>query len=120
MPTSSDCSQLQSIMPLKAKVWLVGRDEAVEMRKRRRLARSEIGEQDAALLHHRIGFLPDVGAEIAVVGLGRRLQALAVHVEQPAVEGAAQAAVLEPAVGEVGAAMRTAAADQAVAALARP
>ena len=38
-------------------------------------------------------------------------------VEQPAVEGAAQAAVLEPAVGEIGAAMRAVAADQAVAAL---
>ncbi len=24
MPTSSDCSQLQSIMPLNAKVWLDG------------------------------------------------------------------------------------------------
>ena len=24
MPTSSDCSQLQSIMPLKAKVWVEG------------------------------------------------------------------------------------------------
>ena len=54
---------------------------------------------------------------IAVVGLGRRLQAFAVHVEQPAMKRAAQAAVFEPAVGEVGAAMRAGAADQAVAAL---
>ncbi len=52
------------------------RSEAVELRKCRRLARSEIGEQNAALLHHRVGFLLDVGAEIAVVGLRRRLQAL--------------------------------------------
>ena len=94
----------------------VGRDEAIEMRERRRLARPEIGEQDAALLDHRIGFLPDVGAEIAVVRLGRRLQAFAVDVEQPAVKGAAQAAVLQPAIGEIGAAMRAVAADQAVAA----
>ena len=49
--------------------------------------------------------------------LGRRLQALAGHVEQPAVERAAQAAVLEPAEGQVGAAMRAMAVDQAVAAL---
>jgi hypothetical protein len=76
----------------------VGRDEAVEMRECRRLARSEIGEQDAALLHHRIRFLLDVGAEIAVVGLGRRLKTLAVYVEQPAVEGATQAAILKPAI----------------------
>ena len=95
----------------------VGRDEAVEMRKGRRLARAQIGEQDAAPLDHRIGRLPDVGAEVAVVGLGRRLQALPLDVEQPAVEGAAQAAILQPAIGEVGAAMRAAAADQAVAAL---
>ena len=95
----------------------VGRDEAVKMRKCRRRVRSEIGEQDAALLHHRIGFLLDVGAEIAVVGLGRRLKTLAVHVEQPAVEGATQAAILQPAIGEIGAAVRTAPTDQAVTAL---
>ena len=59
MPTSSDCSQLQSMRPLNAKVWVDGRDEAVEMRERRRLARPHIGEQDAALLHHRIGLLAD-------------------------------------------------------------
>ena len=49
--------------------------------------------------------------------LGRRLQALARDVEQPAMEGAAQAAVLQPAEGEVGAAMRAMPVDQAVAAL---
>ena len=37
-------------------------------------------------------------------------------VEQPAMEGAAQAAILQPAEGEVGAAMRAVAVDQAVAA----
>ena len=117
MPTSSDCSQLQSIMPLNAKVCVAGRDEAVEIRKRRRLARPQIGEQDAALLDHRIGFLPDVGAQIAVVRLGRRLQALAVDVEQPAMKRAAQAAVLQPPIGEIGAAMRAMPPDQPVAAL---
>ena len=39
------------------------------------------------------------------------------RVEQPAMEGAAQAAMFEPAEGEVGAAMRAVAIDQAVAAL---
>ena len=57
-------------------------------------------------------------AHPAAFRLRRRLQALAADVEQPAVEGAAQAAVLQPAKGEIGAAMRTGAADQAVAALA--
>ena len=50
-------------------------------------------------------------------GSAGRLQALAVDVEQPAVEGAAQAAVLQPPVGEIGAAMRTLPADQPVAAV---
>ena len=68
-------------------------------------------------LDHRIGFLPDIGAQIAVIRLGRRLQALAVDVEQPAMKGATQAAVFEPAISEVGAAMRAMPADQSVAAL---
>ena len=93
------------------------RDEAVEIGKRRRLAAAEIGPQDAALFDDRIGLLFEVGAEIAVVRLGRRLQALAVDVEQPAVKRAAQPAVFEPPVSEVGAAMRTMPADQPVAAL---
>ena len=116
----ADLERLQPVAvdhALECECVAVGRDEAVEMRKCRRLARSEIGEQDAALLHHRIRFLLDVGAEIAVVGLGRRLKTLAVDVEQPAVKGATQAAILEPAISEIGAAMRTAAADQAVTAL---
>ena len=91
------------------------RNEAVELRKRRRLARTEISEQNAALLHDRIGFLLDVGAQVAVVGLRRRLQAFAVHVEQPAVKRAAQSAVFQAPVSEIGAAMRTVTADQAVA-----
>jgi hypothetical protein len=71
------------------------RDEAVEARKRRRPARAEIGKQNAALLHDRIGFLLDAGAQVAVVGFGRRLQAFAADVEQPAVKRAAQSAVFE-------------------------
>src|SRR6202163_1069301 len=93
------------------------RDEAVELRKCRRLAGTEIGPQDAALLHDGIGFLLDIGAQIAVVRLGGRLQALAVDVEQPAVKGAAQAAVFQPAIGQIGAAMWAMPPDQAVATL---
>ena len=92
------------------------RDEAVEMRKRRRFARPQIAEQDAALLDDRIGFLPDVGGEPAAFRLGRRLQALPGHVEQPAVKCTAQAAVLKPSEREIGAAVRAGALDQAVAA----
>jgi hypothetical protein len=45
------------------------------------------------------------------------LQAFAVHIEQPAVECAAQAAVLQTPIGQVSATMRARAADQAVAPL---
>src|SRR5262249_10094229 len=95
-------------------------DEAVEVRKRWRRARilstrPEIGEQDAAPLDHGIGLLLDVGAEVRAVGLSRRLQALAADVEQPAMEGAAQPVALQPAVCQIGAAMRAGAAEKPVA-----
>ena len=94
-----------------------GSYEAVEVRQRGRLAAAHIGEQDAALFDHRVSLLPDVGAHPAAFRLGRRLQALAGDVEQPAVKRAAQSAVFQPAIGEIGAAMRTAALDQPIAAL---
>src|SRR5690348_5796352 len=68
----------------------VRRDKAVEVRQRRRLAAAEISEQDAALLDDRISLLLDVGAQVAVIGLGRRLQTFSMNVEQPAVKRAAQ------------------------------
>ena len=95
----------------------LGRDETVEVRELRRLARTHVGEQDAAPLDHRIGLLPDIGAERRVVRLRGCLQARAVHVEQPAVERAAQAAVLQAAEGEIGAAVWAAALQEPVAPL---
>src|SRR4029077_7195974 len=89
-------------------------NEAVEMWKCRRLARSKIGEEDSAFLDHRVGFLLDVGAKIAVDGLGRGVEPFSGEVKQPAVKSAAQATVFKPAISEVGSAVRTAAADQAV------
>jgi hypothetical protein len=105
----ADLERLQPVavpVALEGERVLVRRDEAVEVRERRRLAGAEVGEQDAALLGDGIGLLPDVLAHAAAFGLGRRGEALAAYVEQPTVEAAAQPAVLEPAVGEVGAAMR--------------
>ena len=87
------------------------------MRKRRRLTRTHIGEQDPAFLHYRIGLLADIGAHSAAFWLGRGLQAPALDVEQPAVERAAQSTLLQPAKGEIGPAVRTCALEQAVAAL---
>src|SRR5262249_17473778 len=50
-------------------------------------------------------------------GPGRGLEARALDVEQPAVERAAQSTLLEPAEGEIGAAVGAGALEQAVAAL---
>ena len=117
MPTSSACSQLQFDLALEGEGMAVRRDEAVDLRKRRRLAFAEISPEDAALLDHGIGALLDALAQVRALRLRRRLQALAGDVEQPAMERAAQAAMFEPAEGEVGAAMRAVAVDQAVAAV---
>ena len=116
----ADLERLQPVavdVALERKRVGVRRDEAVDLGKRRRLAFAEIGPEDAALLDHRIGALPDVLAQRRVLWLGRSLQALARRVEQPAMEGATQAAVLQPPECEVGAAMRAVPLDQAVTAL---
>src|SRR5262249_17813677 len=55
------------------------------------------------------------GAEIAVVGLRRCLEAIAVDIEQPAVKRAAQAAILQTTVREISAAVRATTADQSIA-----
>src|SRR5438046_5348737 len=113
----ADLERLQPVavpVPLEREGVLVGRDEAVEPRKRRRLAGAEIGEEDAASFSERIRAQPDVLAKAACRGLGGRLEAFAAGVVKPAVERAAQTAVLEPAISEVRAAMRAVPLEQAV------
>src|SRR5665213_2892385 len=116
-------ADLERLQPVAVDVALEGegvairRDETVELGKCRRLAFAEPGPQDAALFHHRISALDDVLAQPRILRLGRGFEALARDVEQPAVEGAAQAAVFQPPEGKVGAAMRAMPLDQAVAAL---
>ncbi len=117
MPTSSACSQLQPMWPLKAKVWLPGATKQSISGKRRRFAFAHISPENAALLHDRIAALLDAATELRILRLGGRFQTLARCVEQPAVKGAAQAALFEPAEGEVGATMRAVALDQAIAPL---
>src|SRR5262245_7958411 len=87
------------------------------MRECRRLALAHIGEQDTAPLHHRIGLLADIGAHPAALGLSRGLEAAALDIEQPAMEGAAQPAILQASVGEIGSAVRAGAIEQSVASL---
>src|SRR5213078_3943246 len=91
----ADLERLQPVavpVPLERKSVLVGRDEAVEARKRRRLAGAEIGEEDAASFGHRIRAQPDVLAKTTSRGLGGSLEAFAADVVKPAVERAAQTA----------------------------
>ncbi len=61
-----------------------------------------------------IGWLPHGFAEIAARRFGRLLQAGAVGGEQPAVERAAQAAILGAAVRQVGAAVGAVTVEQSV------
>src|SRR6185437_6781662 len=82
-------------------------------RESRWLALAEISEDHAAAHRDRIGFVLDRTAEILARRFGRLLQALAVHVVEPAVIDAAQPAILDPAVAQIGAAMRTMQVEQA-------
>src|SRR5664279_4819735 len=105
----ADFQRLQPVaaeMALEGEGVAVGRDETVQLGKRRRLAFAEIGPEDAALLDHGVAALLDALAELRALRLRRRFQALARRVEQPAMERAAQPAVFQPAERKVGAAMR--------------
>src|SRR6185503_13946676 len=116
----ADFERLQPVaidVALERKSMAVRRDEAVDLWECRRLAFAEISPEDAALLDHGIGALPDALAQLGVLRLSRRFQALAGYIEQPAMEGAAQPDIFQAAEGKVGAAMRAVAVNQAVAAL---
>src|SRR2546429_9484544 len=104
----ADFERLQPVaidVALERKNVAVGRDECVDLRKRRWLAFAEIRPQDAALLDHGIRALPDALAKVRAFWLCRRLQALAQCVEQPAMKRAAQPAVCQPTEREIGTAM---------------
>ena len=95
----------------------VRRHETVERGEGGRLALADIGEDHAGADLDRIGALVHALAQLAADRLGRGLEALAVDVEEPAVERTAQSAVLQAAEGEVGVAVRTIAVEKAVTAL---
>src|SRR5690349_14655300 len=110
----ADFEHLQPIavdMALEGEGIGIGREEAVEIGKSRRLALAEIGENDPAALDRGMGAEPDAPTEIRI-GLRRRFEAVAVHVEEPAVEDAAKAAILGTTVSEIGATMRAMAVEQ--------
>ena len=94
--------------------------ERLPDRQLRRRQRPEIGEQQAGAFLDRIGL--DLAAGLRRLRTGGVLvglfEAAAGLVHQPAVIAAADAGLLDPAIGHVGAAMRAMAVDQAVAAAA--
>src|SRR5207244_9969176 len=74
---------------------------------------AQVGEDDATQLLAGVGRMLDPVLECAPGGLGRLLQAVARYVVNPTVERAADAAVLNAAVGERGQSMRASEAEQA-------
>src|SRR5258707_3970525 len=97
-----ECLQPVAIdVALERERMAIGRDEAVDLRKRRRLAFAQISPEDAALLDHGIRTLLDALAKVRALRLSGRLDALAGCIEQPTMERTAQAAMFEPAEGKV-------------------
>jgi hypothetical protein len=74
--------------------------------------RTHVREDQPVALLHRIPRLPHALALAAAIGLARLLETVALHVEEPAVIAAADAARLHPAVVQAGAAMRAAGDDE--------
>src|SRR3977135_4372586 len=95
----------------------IGRNKAVDLGKCRRLAFAEPRPEDSAFFDHGISALLDAFAQLRILRLGRRFQALTRRGEQTAVKCAAWAAILQPAEGKVCAAMCAMALDQAVTSL---
>ena len=85
---------------------LVGGDQ-------RRLAGAHVGEDEVACFHARVGGVPDLLLESAALRLAGLFEAVAVDVVQPAVVQAAQPAVLDAPVAQVGGAVRAVDTEQA-------
>jgi len=79
-----------------------GPHEYLVARQQRRGQRPEIGEDEAAQLLYGVGLQLDLVLEARADRLRRLVEAVAVHVEEPAVVGAADAFGLGHAVGKVG------------------
>src|SRR5690606_40629632 len=76
----------------------------------------EIRPEDTTLFHDGISTLLDILAKVRVGRLRRRLQAIAFNIEQPAVKGAAQAAILQTPECKIRPAMGTVPIHEAIAA----
>ena len=91
-----------------------GHGEIAVVGNQRRFAGSHVGEDDSGALFDRIGFLTNRFAKtFSAVFFSRHVDDLAVHVVEPAMIDAAQAAVFESAVAQVRAAVRAVQIDAA-------
>ncbi len=116
----SDLQRLQPVAvdhALEREGVRAGGGEAIEIRKCRRCTWAHIRKQDPALLRHGIGLLPDIGTHPAAFGLGRRIQAFAFDVEQPAMKGAAQPPMLQASEGQIRTAVRAGTLEQPMASI---
>ena len=111
----ADLDRLQPVaieMAFESKHVTVGGDETIQRRQRRRRALAEKAEHDAAALLYRIRSLSHAAADAALERLAGSVEALPFGIEQPAMEQAAQAAILQTTEGEVGTPVRTVAIQQ--------
>src|SRR5438876_478695 len=97
-----------------AAIWRCGQEFVV--RQQWRLAPAHIGEQKTGALDEGIGEVANFVLVLTFRWFGRLLQAASVDVVKPAMIEAAQPAILDPAVAEIGAAMRAVETEQARAA----
>ena len=100
---------------MNAKTWLSGAVKQSSAGERRGLAGAHVSPDDPAAFNARISRLPNLAIERAAGRFGGLLQAGAGGVIQPAMERAAQAAVLTSAETQIGAAMRAVPVQQPVA-----
>src|SRR5262249_40114049 len=83
-----------------------GVDDVVAREQRLAARRAHIDKHQPAIFQHRIGRLPDIQRLANLLGPARHSEALALCVVEPAVIAAADAALLDPAPFQGGAAMR--------------
>ena len=113
----ADLIELQPVAvdeTLKGEGKFVRRLKAVEGGQRRRIARPHVGKNDAVAFYARVSPVLDLVVKIAVLGFCRLFQAFTRPIEQPAMKGTAKAAIFEPPIIKVGAAVRTVATNQPI------
>ena len=116
----ADLDRLQPVaieVAFESKHVTVGGDKTIQRGQRRRRALAEKAEHDAAALLYWMRSLSDAAADAALERLAGSVEALPFGIEQPAVEQAAQAAILQTTECKVGTPVRTVAVQQSQASI---